>query len=261
MTPMNMILLEKMEKADMVLIGIGEELSADRNKMMEIPKYGPFMENMTEEEKWMVPFMEKLYLRDHPEERIQRAYEELEIILKGKNYFIVSTNSDDYIYDTKLDRDRLVTPCGGYRQMQCESGCRKELTECEDGMLNSLEDYLNGKSAETPSKPLCPYCGAEMVFNRVEEPHYLEEGYMEQWKHYKKWLQGTVNRDLCVLELGVGMRFPTVIRWPFEKIVFFNQKASLFRVHSKLYQLTEEIKDRGYSVREDPAEFLTKGFV
>ena len=76
------------------------------------------------------------------------------------------------------------------------------------------------------------------------------------WQIYNKWLQGTINKKLCILELGVGMRFPTVIRWPFEKVTYFNQKATLFRVHSKLYQITEEIKDRSFGIESDPMEIL-----
>ena len=84
---------------------------------------------------------------------------------------------------------------------------------------------------------------------------------MVQWEKYMKWLQGTVNRKLCVLELGVGMLYPTVIRWPFEKVVYFNQKSNIFRIHSKLYQLTEEIKDRGYKIEKKPMDFLINWFV
>ena len=35
-----------------------------------------------------------------------------------------------------------------------------------------------------------------------------------------------------------------------------NQKATLVRVHSKLYQLTEELKERAYSVNKNPVLFL-----
>ena len=94
------------------------------------------------------------------------------------------------------------------------------------------------------------------MFNNLNAENYLEEGYLDQWAVYKKWLQGTVNKKVCILELGVGMKYPTVIRWPFEKITFFNQKAELFRVHSRLYQMTEEIKERGFGICQSPQVFL-----
>ena len=101
----------------------------------------------------------------------------------------------------------------------------------------------------------------DLIFNNILSEGYVEEEYLEQWEKYMKWLQGTVNRKLCVLELGVGMLYPTVIRWPFEKVVYFNQKSNIFRIHSKLYQLTEEIKDRGYKNRKKPMDFLINWFV
>ena len=45
----------------------------------------------------------------------------------------------------------------------------------------------------------------------------MEEGYQKQWEKYTKWLQGTLNKKLCILELGVELNLPSIIRWPFEK--------------------------------------------
>ena len=58
------------------------------------------------------------------------------------------------------------------------------------------------------------------------------------------------------MELGVGMEYPTVIRFPFEKIVYYNQKSFLYRVHSKLYQIGEEISGRGTGMQADAIEFM-----
>ena len=65
-----------------------------------------------------------------------------------------------------------------------------------------------------------------------------------------------MNHKVCLLELGTGMKFPTVIRWPFEKITYFNNKASLIRIHSRLFQTTEEIKDRSTGIEYNPVEFV-----
>ena len=68
----------------------------------------------------------------------------------------------------------------------------------------------------------------------------------------------TMNRELLVLELGEGFKVPTVIRWPFEKTVFFNQKSRMYRVHETLSQVTEEIKERAVSVRENSVQWIRK---
>ena len=81
---------------------------------------------------------------------------------------------------------------------------------------------------------------------------------MTAWNTYTKWLQGTLNRQVCMLELGVNMTFPSVIRFPFEKVAFFNKKAKLIRVNEKLYQLSEQIGDKGISVAANAVEFMNK---
>lgn len=249
----------KLKEADLILVGIGEEMEADLRRMSMERLYKDFPDIIAEdiEKKWMIPYLEKVFLEDYKEAGIMKAYASLEEMLKGKNYFIISTSIDDYIYTTNLNKEKIVTPCGGYRLQQCTGNCSSRLTKPDDSILGQIRACLHKKGKlESLVKPLCEKCGGEMVFNNIKAEAYNEEGYLEQWNRYTKWLQGTVNRRICILELGVGMKFPTVIRWPFEKIVFFNNKASLFRIHSKLYQLSEEIRDKSYSVKQNPIDFL-----
>lgn len=79
----------------------------------------------------------------------------------------------------------------------------------------------------------------------------------ESWDRYLHWLSFTLNQKLCILELGVGFAHPEMIRFPFEKTCYFNQKSRYIRVHKKFPQLSAEIAERGVSVQEDPAVFLT----
>ena len=104
--------------------------------------------------------------------------------------------------------------------------------------------------------PVCAECSAPLWFNQISAPEYREEGYLPQWQKYTRWLMGTLNRKLCILELGVGMQFLQIIRFPFEKVAYVNQKAYFYRVHSRLYQLTEELKGKGVSVPQNPVDFL-----
>jgi len=77
-----------------------------------------------------------------------------------------------------------------------------------------------------------------------------------RWDTYMKWLQGTLHKRLLVLELGVGLKYPQIIRFPFEKTVYFNQKAELVRVHDKLFQLPAELSGRGSSIPVDAVSLL-----
>lgn len=258
------IILETIKDAELVLVGIGEEFGEIADKLEESWEYSVFVQKTGGEGRfqWMVPFLEEIYARNNRSDRVKAAYKVLEGLLQGKNYFIVSTRIDDCIYDTELEKEKIVTPCGGYRFWQCADGCEHTVYKRNGQLLKKINDYLEGKgNLEEIEVPLCSTCGKQMIHNNIKAQNYVEEGYLEEWNNYRRWLQGTVNRKLCVLELGVGMKYPSVIRWPFEKMIFFNQKSTLFRVHSKLYQLTEEIKDRGYKIEEKPIDFLINRFV
>lgn len=78
----------------------------------------------------------------------------------------------------------------------------------------------------------------------------------EEWDGYTKWLSGTLNKNTVLLELGEGFQYPSLIRWPFEKTAAINRKAYLYRVHSRLYQITDELKEKAAAVKADSAEFM-----
>lgn len=99
-------------------------------------------------------------------------------------------------------------------------------------------------------------CGFEK--NHVAAPFVYPDD-EENWNNYMKWLGFTLNRHLLVLELGAGFVNPMVIRFPFEKTVFLNQKSKMYRVHPTLPQVTAEIGGRGKAVQADPLElFVTE---
>ncbi len=172
---------------------------------------------------------------------IAGAYEALAGILAGKDYFIVTTNTDAAIYDSPLDPEKIVAPCGNETWRQCSRACTKDIWE----------------PGEIPDD-ICPHCGAPLTGNTREAETYIEEGYLPQWQKYTAWLAMTMNRELLVLELGEGFKVPTVIRWPFEKTVYFNRKSRMYRVHQTLSQVTEEIGDRAEAVGENSVDWIKR---
>ncbi|MCM1128084.1 MAG: hypothetical protein NC429_16640 [Lachnospiraceae bacterium] len=240
-------IIDKIKEAELVLVGLGEELDLCKELKTDerCAQLGVDMR--------FASFIKRGML-DEIKQHKNKFYDNLAKCLKDKNYFIVSLCMDGAIHNSTLNKERIVEPCGNYERLQCSEKCTSELYEFSQEILQQLKAGVD-ESRES-ILPLCPHCKSPLVFNNVEAENYAEEGYLEQWQIYKKWLQGTVNKNVCVLELGVGMKYPTVVRWPFEKITFFNQKAELFRVHSRLYQMTEELKDRGTGICQSPEDFL-----
>ncbi len=246
---------EIIQNSDMVLVGIGEEFDGERC-LKQLPEYIDMKEKAeTNGQEWMIPFLNRYYLeKTETDSVIRQALLQLSELIREKNYFVISVSTSDYILDVGLKEDRVVTPCGGSRKKQCADGMSCD----ETPSLVSREEYetLTHDLLEKVSLGNCPVCGKSMIFNNIYTDRYDERGYLELWQKYTKWLQGTLNKKLCILELGVGMQCPGVIRFPFEKIGYFNQKADFIRVHKNLYQLTEELKEKGISISENAVDWL-----
>lgn len=104
-------------------------------------------------------------------------------------------------------------------------------------------------------------CEDNAIYNSLFDEENIVtplDGNEEKWNKYNKWITLTLNHSLCVLELGVGLKYPTVVRFPFEKIVFVNNKAVMIRVNRKLYQSTEELKDKCIGIKADPIDYINQ---
>ncbi len=257
------LLKEKIQDAELVLVGIGEEWKLGESVFMRSLEYRKAVECFGETSP-VISYVKNVILEMGEEETItcrKKAYQYLADFLRDKNYFIVSLCEDDLIMSTDLNQERLVMPCGMWSKLQCADACHEDIYEQKKEFTEEIKKWLQMDGDEEKeiilSKlPVCPKCGKALVANTIEEENYLETGYLPKWQTYMKWLQGTVNKKVCVLELGVGMKYPSVIRWPFEKITFFNQKATHFRVHSTLYQTAEEIKEKSYGIKLTPEDFI-----
>ena len=204
--------MEKIKEAQKVLIGIGKE--------------------------WALRDDEKdirfCHLTDPSQADLKAAYEALYDLIKEKDYYIVTTLTDWAVYEMPFDKNRIVAPCGNIHWRQCSKACTKDIWE----------------ESEVPDD-VCPHCKAPLTGNTIKAETYIEEGYLPRWKDYMKWQAGTINRSLVILELGEGFATPTVMRWPFEKIIYFNRKSRLYRINESFYQLPKEAEERGVSVHEN----------
>ena len=209
--------MEKIKEAQKVLIGIGKE--------------------------WALRDDEKdirfCHLTDPSQADLKAAYEALYDLIKEKDYYIVTTLTDGAVYEMPFDKNRIVAPCGNIHWRQCSKACTKDIWE----------------EGEVPDD-ICPHCKAPLTGNTLKAETYIEEGYLPRWKDYMKWQTGTINRSLVILELGEGFSTPTVMRWPFEKIIYFNQKSKLYRINENFYQLPKEAEKRGVSVHENSVRWM-----
>ncbi len=219
-------IIQKIQDTEIILVGIGEELAFPYQKEEKEITWEKILEYKTNLDKGLWNEEEKKYLE---------VYKKLEQILKGKDYFILTTNVDAIIFYSELQKERIVAPCGDIRRLQCN--------DSSHGVWKVEERN-------------CPICGKQGIPNIIQEKPYNEMGYQEQWESYKRWLQKTINKKILLLELGEGFQTPTVIRWAFEKIAFINQKAYFYRVNEKFPQISAELNGKAEGIKENTKDFI-----
>lgn len=246
-----------LKEAEMFLVGIGEEFGrTDKLRSNEV--YETLCRKAADAgAQWAVPYLNRRFLKK--DERLLDAYRKLGMLLQEKNYFVITTCMDGLIETAQLKTDRVVTPCGSYDRLQCSRGCAGSVIPTEKFYEEELEAVIKGeKSWEAMNRPCCGICGSPMEYNTLYAENYLEEGYQDNWNTYMKWLQGTLNRRLCILELGADMMFAGILRFRFEKMISLNQKAKILRVHDRLYQLPAELAGRGIGISQNAVDFMAE---
>lgn len=245
---------EELRAADMLLIGIGEEFE-ERSLLKAQPLYRDGAEYLEQRGRLdLLPLLADTVGRDSG--RAVKALEKLCRLVRDKNYFLVSTCQTDILRYAGFPRERTVTPCGTLEKKQCVCGCEESLAQVSDSERAELCRAVLDRDGRPDILGRCPKCHGEMALNNIYLEKYLESGYREDWSRYTKWLQGTLNHRVCILELGVDLDYPTVIRFPFEKTCYYNRKAFLARVNGRLYQLTEELRGRGISMAKNAIDWL-----
>ena len=273
---MNKQVAEAIEQSDIVLIGIGREFTA------KVPE--------GRREECLALYEESRFYAKLPSDHaVIQAYNVLRRQIGTRPYFVVTLNTDDLIYRSEIEPEQIVAPCGSIGKLQCRehiieaapirerilqawedlhgvasgdkegSSDRKHTERLRQEQADQNEATDLGTAKALVSKyAVCPTCGAPLNFHTIANPDYLENGYLPQWEHYKKWLTATLNKKLCILELGVDFTFPQVIRFPFEKTAFYNKKAVFVRVNSRFPQLEAELaaEGRAISLAESPVEML-----
>lgn len=272
-------LVQNVNDADLVLVGLGEEwvltedlIKTDLEKKQKTLYEMFLLAQKSDKYRKALPLLTALYCKKYIPKKLDKAYDNLRELLKDKNYFIVSLTVDSYLKYKGFKEGRYVNPCGSYEKLQCEIGCSDYL-EASEVLLEQAECIVEEEMTKRDSQMIeqkierccelleatrCNSCDSIMNFNLLDTIRYREEGYLEQWQTYMKWLQGTLNKKLCVIEAGVGMKLPSVIRWPFEKTVFYNQKANMIRIHRKFYQVNEEVSERAYGCESHAVEVFSE---
>lgn len=200
------------------------------------------------------------------------AYEKLLELVRGKDYFVITTNVDHCFQKAGFDKKRLFYTQGDYGLFQCCVPCHKKTYDNEEIVRKMLisqgfgfKDSENRKDGEIifPENPLkmeilselvphCPVCEKPMSMNlRCDGTFVEDDGWHEAAKRYQDFLENHKNARTLFLELGVGGNTPGIIKYPFWNLVHQNKNAFYASLNMEKEEIPIEIKARSVLIKGD----------
>lgn len=264
------------KEADFILIGAGAGASAAAgltysgerftdNFSEFIEKYGSrYMTDMytagfypfpTQEAKWGYWSKHSLINRFLPP--ALPLYKQLYEIVKGKEYFVLTTNVDHQFQKAGFAVERIFATQGDYGNIQCEKGCHPKIYDAEE-LFYQMDKARRDCLVPSHMVPNCPVCGGNMTMHlRCDEYFVEDENWHEAAGRYCDFLKKTEQKKGVLLELGVGFNTPTIIRFPFEKMVRENKNFSLIRLNMSEAVVPESFGNRAVGIGGDMAKVIS----
>ena len=200
------------------------------------------------------------------------VHEKLFELVRGKDYFVITTNVDHCFQKAGFDKKRLFYTQGDYGLFQCCVPCHKKTYDNEEIVRKMLisqgfgfKDSENKKDGglifpenplkmEIPSElvPHCPVCGKPMSMNlRCDGTFVEDDGWHEAARRYQDFLEKHKNARTLFLELGVGGNTPGIIKYPFWNLVHQNKNAFYASLNMEKEEIPIEIKARSVLIKGD----------
>ena len=265
---------QKVKEAECVIVGAASGLSAagggdfyyeDNESYRKY--FGPFAEKYhfkgafagmqhpfaTREEYWGYL---STFLHTTQTAPVRKPYLDLDAILQGKDFHILTTNQDTQF--VKLYQEEKVSEIqGDHRFFQCSRQCRDAVWDAVEPVEKMYTALNGGRDVPMDLIPHCPYCGAE-AFPWVRGYGNFLQGkkYDDEYQKISRYLDKNKNKKLLFIELGVGRLTPMFIQEPFWNLTASLRDAFYISVNNQYDFLPEQIKEKGIMIVEDIAKVL-----
>lgn len=265
-------LKNEIETADAIIIGAGAGMSAsagfsyngdrfERNFADFRKKYGftdmysgGFYPYNTLEEYWA--WWSRHILLNRYDAPVGEPYTALLQIVKGKDYFVLTTNVDHQFRLAGFDKKKLFYTQGDYGLWQCLKACHDKTYDNEKAVRLMAAEQ---KDLKVPSDliPKCPVCGAPMIMNlRCDNSFVQDEGWYAAAGRYEDFIRRHKGAHILFLELGVGTNTPVIIKYPFWQMTVKNPKAVYACVNYGEAIAPREVAKQSICINEDISAVL-----
>lgn len=179
-----------------------------------------------------------------------KPYADLLNIVKGKDYFVLTTNVDHQFQLAGFDKKRLFYTQGDYGLWQCSKACHDKTYDNEEIVRRMVATQ---KNLRIPSEliPKCPVCGAPMTMNlRCDNFFVQDEGWYAASSRYEDFIRRHKNLHILFLELGVGANTPAIIKYPFWQMTSQNSHATYACINYGEAVVPREIEKQSICINE-----------
>lgn len=191
-------------------------------------------------------------------DRPGKPYDDLLTLVRGKNYFVLTTNVDHQFQLAGFDKQRLFYTQGDYGLWQCSKPCHQATYDNEAPVRQMIERQQD-MMIPTVLIPRCLKCGRPMTMNlRSDNSFVQDEGWYAAAKRYEQFIQSIDGKHVLFLELGVGGNTPAIIKYPFLQMTYRNPNAVYACINLGEAMTAKEIVDRSIVIEADIGVVLTE---
>ncbi len=184
------------------------------------------------------------------------VYADLLKLVKGKDYFVITTNVDHCFQKAGFDKKRLFYTQGDYGLFQCSEPCCNETFDNREAVINMIEQQQDLK-IPTELIPKCPHCGKPLAMNlRSDDKFVQDEGWDNAVERYENFLRIRQGQHILYWELGVGYNTPIIIKYPFWQMTAKNPNATYACINYGEAICPEEIAHRAICINADIGKVL-----
>ena len=189
---------------------------------------------------------------------VGEVYRNLLSLIEDKDYFVLTTNVDHQFQRAGFDKKRLFYTQGDYGLFQCSTPCCPETFDNETTVREMAKRQKDMKIS-TELLPICPHCGAPLTVNlRCDDKFVEDEGWHKAAERYENFLRTRSGQKILLLELGVGLNTPVIIKYPFWQMTAKNPNAAYACVNKGQAFCPREIERQTVCVDADIAQVLER---
>lgn len=215
---------------------------------------GGFYPYATPEERWA--FWSRTIYINRYQDPPKPVYQDLLQLVRGKDYFVLTTNVDHCFQKAGFDKQRLFYTQGDYGLWQCSRPCHQKTYDNEAAVRKM---FTQQRDLRVPSDlvPHCPVCGAPMSMNlRVDDTFVEDAGWHGAAGRYEAFLRSHQGQHLLFLELGVGGNTPVIIKYPFWNMTHQNPRATYACINLAEAYCPKEIQKQAICIDGDIGNVL-----